>query len=521
MTNQVSALSFRQALLAMLGISLVLMLSALDQTVIGNALPSIVAELQGFELYAWVATGYLLTSIVTIPVFGRLGDYYGRKPFVIAATIVFTLASLVCALANDMLVLVIGRALQGVGGGMLIGTAFACIPELFPDTRQRLRWQMMLSALFSVVNAIGPGLGGFLTEAYGWRSVFYLNLPLGCLALFFAWRYLPHYRPVQVTGIRLDWLGALLIALALGSLQLGAEWMGHSSTALSTALGGVCLVSVAALWYWERRCKSALLPPAMFAVPSLRILFLLSMLAGAIMFTLLFYLPLLLQGSYGYSPKDAGLLITPLALSITLGAIVNSRIVTRLRNPNLLPLAGFAALLLACVGLSLVGRQASFNTLLMLILLAGVGLGFILLNLTVFTQTLAERQFLGIATALTQSLRLVGGLLGTAAMGVLVNLLYVSHLNRMFLAEGQEGELARYIDPQILLNATPVAAGVNHQLLELARDALARSVGVGLLMCAGLGVVALLVLYRLAPVKLLAATSTARESKAPESTAPK
>jgi EmrB/QacA subfamily drug resistance transporter len=501
MTTPVNALSFRQALLAMLGISLVLMLSALDQTVIGNALPSIVAELQGFELYAWVATGYLLTSIVTIPVFGRLGDYYGRKPFVIAATIVFTLASLVCALANDMLVLVIGRALQGVGGGMLIGTAFACIPELFPDTRQRLRWQMMLSALFSVVNAIGPGLGGFLTEAYGWRSVFYLNLPLGCLALFFAWRYLPHYRPVQVKGIKLDWLGALLIAVALGSLQLGAEWMGHSSTALSAGMGLICLLSVAALWYWERRCTSALLPPAMFAVPSLRILFLLSMLAGAIMFTLLFYLPLLLQGSYGYSPQDAGLLITPLALSITLGAIVNSRIVTRLRNPNWLPLGGFAALLMACVGLSLAGREASFNTLLMLILLAGVGLGFILLNLTVFTQTLAERQFLGIATALTQSLRLVGGLLGTAAMGVLVNLLYVSHLNRAFLAAGQESQLAGYIDPQVLLTAA--SAGDHNPLLEMAREALARSVGVGLLMCAGLGVIALLVLYRLTPVKLL------------------
>jgi len=503
MTTQASALSFRQALLAMLGISLVLMLSALDQTVIGNALPSIVAELQGFELYAWVATGYLLTSIVTIPVFGRLGDYYGRKPFVLAATIVFTLASLVCALANDMWVLVVGRALQGVGGGMLIGTAFACIPELFPDTRQRLRWQMMLSALFSVVNAIGPGLGGYLTGAYGWRSVFYLNLPLGCLALFFAWRYLPHYRPVQVTGIRLDWPGALLIAVALGSLQLGAEWMGHSSTVLSATLGLICVTAVLALWHWERRCASALLPPAMFAMSSLRILFVLSMLAGAIMFTLLFYLPLLLQGSYGYSPQDAGLLITPLALSITLGAIVNSRIVTRLRNPNWLPLAGFLALLLACAGLAVAGRGASFHALLLLILLAGVGLGFILLNLTVFTQTLAERQFLGIATALTQSLRLVGGLLGTAAMGVLINLLYVSQLSQAFLAQGHERAIARYIDPQILLTSTVVDSAETHALLELARGALANSVGVGLLMCAGLGVIALLVLYRLPPVRLV------------------
>ncbi|WP_248800722.1 MFS transporter [Pseudomonas sp. MWU13-2105] len=505
-------LTFRQALLAMLGISLVLMLSALDQTVIGNALPSIVAELNGFELYAWIATGYLLASIVTIPIFGRLGDYYGRKPFVMAATLIFTLASLACALASDMLWLVIGRILQGVGGGMLIGTAFACIPELFPDTRQRLRWQMLLSALFSVVNAIGPGLGGYLTGAYGWRAVFYINLPLGCLALFFAWRYLPYHRPHQRAHINLDWPGAMLIALALGSLQLFVEWLGHSSLILSATLGLSCAVATSALWRWERRCQHALLPAALLELPSMRLLFLLSMAAGAIMFSLLFYLPLLLQGSYGYSPQDAGLLITPLALSITLGAIVNSRIVTRLRNPNLLPLCGFVALLLACLGLAIAGRSASFKVLLGLILLAGLGLGFILLNLTVFTQTLAERQFLGIATALTQSLRLVGGLLGTASMGVLVNLLYSANLQRLFIAHGHADGLALYADPQILLR--PDAALHEHaQWLNLARDALARSVGIGLLLCAGIGVLALFILHRLPPVKLNVAPATAAPEK--------
>ncbi|WP_416427589.1 MFS transporter [Pseudomonas sp. App30] len=497
-----SALTFKQALLAMLGLSLVLMLSALDQTVIGNALPSIVAQLQGFELYAWVATGYLLASIVTIPIFGRLGDYYGRKPFVLAATVIFTLASLVCALANDMLVLVLGRALQGVGGGMLIGTAFACIPELFPDTRQRLRWQILLSALFSVVNAIGPGLGGYLTGAFGWRSVFYINLPLGAVALCFAWRYLPHYRPLQSRAIRLDWLGALLIAVALGSLQLFVEWLGQAQVWGSAILGAVCIAAAVALWCWERRCSEALLPAALFRSPSVRLLFVLSLLAGAIMFSLLFYLPLLLQGSYGYSPQDAGLLITPLALSITLGAIVNGRIITHLRNPNLIPLAGFAVLLVACAGLALVGLHASFHALLGLILLAGLGLGFILMNLTVFTQTLAERQFLGIATALTQSLRLVGGLLGTAVMGVLVKLLYASHLQGAFIAAGQPDALPRFIDPQVLLKA-----GGDPALLQLARQALAQALGSGLLLCAGLGVLALWVLYRLPPVALTRAAA--------------
>ncbi|KKI26485.1 MULTISPECIES: MFS transporter [Pseudomonas syringae group] len=504
------ALTFRQALLAMLGISLVLMLSALDQTVIGNALPSIVSELNGFELYAWVATGYLLASIVTIPIFGRLGDFYGRKPFVLAATVIFTLASLLCALADSMLALVIGRALQGVGGGMLIGTAFACVPELFPDTRQRLRWQVLLSAMFSVVNAIGPGLGGYLAGEFGWRSVFWLNLPLGVIALFFAWRFLPWYRPQTAGAIRLDWIGAMLIVLSLGSLQLFVEWLGQRALAISLLCGVITVVAMTGLWFWERRCTFALLPAGLFANRSIRLLFIMSLLAGAIMFTLLFYLPLLLQGSYGYSPQDAGLLLTPLALSITLGAIVNSRIVTCLANPNWLPIGGFIALSVACIALALVGLQAGFATLLGLILLAGLGLGFILLNLTVFTQTLAERQFLGIATALTQSLRLVGGLLGTAAMGVLVKLLYIANLQRALTAAGQIKTMPHLADPQVLLQHS--SADVDATLL-LARTALAQAVGTGLMICAALGVLALVVLYRLPRVTLYQAPHTAIPAK--------
>jgi len=493
-------LSFRQALLAMLGVSLVLMLSALDQTVIGNALPSIVAELNGFELYAWVATGYLLASIVTIPVFGRLGDYYGRKPFVIAATLIFTFASLLCALADGMVALVAGRALQGIGGGMLVGTAFACIPELFPDTRQRLRWQIMLSSCFSIVNAIGPGLGGVLTAHFGWRSVFWLNLPLGALALYFAWRHLPWYRPAKGNVVRMDWTGAVLIALALGSLQLFVEWLGHASTLACATLGLLSLAAFAALWFQERRCPAPLLPDVLFKDPSLRVLFILALLAGAVMFTLLFYLPLLLQSGYGYSPQQAGVLITPLALSITLGAIVNSRVMTRMANPNRLPQGGFLALALACAGLALAGPQAGFNSLLWLILLAGLGLGFIFLNLSVFTQTLAQRQYLGIATALQQSLRLVGGLLGTACMGALVNVLYAWNLRQALATAGHPEALSLLADPQVLAHGT---AAISPALLALGRGALIEAIAAGLLLCALLAATALWVLRGLPVVQLL------------------
>lgn len=512
-TAEHPVLTFRQALLAMLGVSLVLMLSALDQTVIGNALPSIVAELDGFELYAWVATGYLLSSIVTIPIFGRLGDYYGRKPFVIAATLIFMAASLLCALADGMLALVIGRALQGVGGGMLVGTAFACVPELFPDTHQRLRWQIMLSALFSVVNAIGPGLGGFMTAHLGWRSVFWLNLPLGALALYFAWRHLPWYRPPAGQIIRMDWLGAGLIAVGLGSLQLFVEWLGHSSAQACTALGLLSLTAFIGLWLQERRSPAALLPRALFADVRMRVLFTLAVLAGAVMFTLLFYLPLLLQGGYGYSPQQAALLITPLALSITLGAIVNSRVMTRMANPNHLPLGGFAALGSACLGLALVGAGASFNALLGLILLAGLGLGFIFLNLSVFTQTLVERQYLGIATALQQSLRLVGGLLGTACMGALVNVLYAWRLAQQLTLAGQRQAAALLADPQVLSHGS---SELTPALLALGRTALIQAMSTGLGLCALLAFGGLLVLRRLPVVQLVKpATAATPESHKP------
>ncbi len=203
----------------MLGLCFVIMMVAIDQTVVGTALPTVVADLNGFKYYAWVATAYLLTSVITVPIFGRLGDLYGRKPFVVASVVVFLSASIFCGLSDSMIQLVIARALQGVGGGMLVGTAFASVPDLFPDTQVRLRWQMLLSSAFGVANGVGPTLGGILTEQLGWRAVFFMNVPLGLIALFFLLRYMPHIRQIRGAQVRMDWLGAVLVALGLASLQ--------------------------------------------------------------------------------------------------------------------------------------------------------------------------------------------------------------------------------------------------------------------------------------------------------------
>ncbi|KQR84720.1 disulfide bond formation protein DsbA [Burkholderia sp. Leaf177] len=506
-------LPFRESLMAMLGICFVTMLVALDQTVVGTALPTIVAELKGFDLYAWVATSYLLTSVITVPIFGRLGDYYGRKPFVIASIVVFTAASALCGMANNMLFLVLARGLQGIGGGMLVGTAFACIADLFPDSVVRLRWQVMMSSAFGIANAVGPSLGGILTQYYGWRSVFYVNLPVGLISVFFVWRFLPHLRHIKHEGkMRLDWQGAGLIAIALGSLQLFVEMLPKHGVSAGTLV--LLVVSVAcgyALWKWERRCDYAILPVDMFRNKSLSALFTLAILGGFTMFSLLFYAPLLFQGGFGMSPKDAGLIITPLVVFITIGSILNGRIVTRVKNPNAMLYVGFALLAISCLGVVIATRSMPRPLLMAIMVLGGMGLGFVMPNLTVFAQLTAGREHLGIATALLQSLRMIGGMVGTALTGTLITHLYASGVQLSLDKDNAGHWFGDLSDPQILINhdaqttllSQLVAAGHNGvALLESARESLVAAIHIGIAVAAVVAVIAVWQSRRVPPVRL-------------------
>src|SRR3954451_5895270 len=227
-------LPFRESLMAMVGISLVNMLGALDQTVFSTALPSIVSELKGFDYYAWIVTSYLLASVVTVPIFGRLGDFFGRKPFVIAAISTFTVASVLCGFAQSMQFLMVMRAFQGVGAGMMVGTAFAAIPDLFPDPHSRVRWQVVMAAAYGIGTAAGPSLGGLLSQHYGWRSTFFINLPVGIISLVCVLVYLPLFRHYHEEKVQIDWGGAALVSVALGSLQLFVELSPKSGWSIST-----------------------------------------------------------------------------------------------------------------------------------------------------------------------------------------------------------------------------------------------------------------------------------------------
>lgn len=455
MKSDSPAVTAKHPVAALGGIAVVMMLIALDQTVVGTALPQMVSELQGFGLYPWVAASFLLTNAIFIPVTGRLGDLYGRKPFLLAAIILFTAASALCGLANSMLQLVLARGLQGVGGGMLVGSAFASVSDLFPNTLDRVRWQVMLSAAFGIASGLGPVLGGVMTEHLGWRSVFYVNLPVGLLALPVVWHFLPRIVHHQSHQQRMDWLGVALLTLAFGTLLLTTE-MGDQLgfTSLSFwALVGISLVFWAVFVRHQRHTDGPVIPPHLFESATVRTLAALATLTGVVMFVLIFYAPLLLQGGFGLSPKQAGLTITPLLVGITCGSVINGRLIPRLAHPERLFSYGVLLLIITLLALCTTTANTSSGWLSGIFAVCGLSLGFQLPNLTLQMQSAVSRKDMGAASALIQTLRSLGSMFGASVAGLLVNLSFarsVAHtLSEQGLTDARVQHL--FVNPQILV----------------------------------------------------------------------
>jgi EmrB/QacA subfamily drug resistance transporter len=504
--------NFSDKLLAMLGLCFVLIMVALDQTVIGTALPTIVAELNGFELYAWVGTSYLLTSVIAVPIFGKLGDEYGRKSFVIIAIVLFTFASMLCGMAQSLFQLVLARALQGIGGGMLVATSFASIPDIFPDTHERLRWQVLFSTAFGLANAIGPSLGGYLTEFWGWRWVFFVNLPVGMLSLAFIWLFLPKIRYSTQSPSPMDWLGAFLIALTLGSLQLMVEWLLQSKPITQLIpLGVVGIVSGFTLFWWERRCKFPIIPLDMFKDNVLGPVFALSSMMGFCLFAIMYYAPLMFQGGFGLSPNEAGFLITPLAVFITVGSIANGRIMSRIDSPNFVLYVGLFVFLISAIAMTQVTIKTPHSMIIAAMAIGGLGIGLLLPNLTLIVQASAAKTQLGIATAMLQSMRMVGSMMGAAVIGSIISSQYILKIHAL-LATKKSAQLESVLDdPQILfshekseqlIHLLQLSKVEGLHLLANAKEALVNAVHYSQWFITGLVIIAFWLAYRIPKVNI-------------------
>ncbi|EFF78335.1 transporter, major facilitator family protein [Achromobacter piechaudii ATCC 43553] len=341
------ARSKRDLLMAMAGVSATVVLAALDSTIISTTLPRVAEALDGMALYAWVGTGYLLATAASILIFGRLGDMFGRKPLMLVSVLIIALGSIACGLAQSMTQLIVFRTLQGVGGGMMIATAFAAPADLFPDAKQRVRWMALVSAAFAMASGIGPVLGGLL------------------------------------------------------------------------ALIGVAAIVI--LIPTERRVQSPIFPLRVLAGRESRLLNLAAMMVGAVMFVLIFYSPLLLQQVLGYTPSEAGLLLTPLVAAISVGSIINGRMFPKQTEPQRLMVFGGLLLASGTLMVLLISPGTSAWWILAAFFVNGCALGFLLPNLTLFMQMLSERRDVGVASALVQTTRAIGSALGTALVGIMIS----------------------------------------------------------------------------------------------------
>jgi EmrB/QacA subfamily drug resistance transporter len=394
-------------------------LAALDQTIVSTALPTIVGDLGGLNHLSWVVTSYLLASTVSTPLYGKLGDMLGRKPVFLAAILIFLAGSMLAGLSQSMGELIGFRALQGIGAGGLMVGAQAIIADIVPP-RERGRYMGLIGSVFAVASVAGPLLGGFLVDNLSWRWVFYVNMPVGGLAVLIVVTRLHLHTPH--TRHRVDYLGAGLLSGAVGALILLATWGGTeyawgSPTIIGLGVAG-CALLAAFIWR-ESRAAEPILPLQLFRSRVFSVANAMGFTIGMAMFGAIVFIPLYLQLVYGASPTSSGLRLLPLMAGLLVAAIASGRVITRIGRYKPFPIAGTAVLVVGMYLLSRLGVGTAPWLASIYMLVVGVGIGLVMQVLVLVVQNDVRPQEVGVATSTATFFRSVGGSFGVAIFGTI------------------------------------------------------------------------------------------------------
>lgn len=415
-----SRISHDKVLVVFGGLLLVMLLAALDSTIVATALPTIVGELGGLEHISWVVTAYLLAQTIVTPIYGKLGDLYGRKRVLQFAIIIFLIGSALCGLSQTMTHLILFRAIQGLGGGGLMVTTQAVVADIIPP-RDRGRYQGIFGAAFGVASVAGPLLGGYFTTNLTWRWIFYINLPLGILALV----VLAATLPAQSSYLRhnVDYIGAALLATALSAVVLVTDLGGLVyawSSPLMIGLIGLAVVGLAAFIFVEQRAPEPILPLHLFRTRDVWVTSVMGLIIGFALLGSVTYLPLYLQIVKGLSPTASGLRMVPLMAGTLVTSILAGQIVSRTGRYKIFPIVGTTMVTLSLFLISRMTMETSIATASLYMLLLGLGLGFVMQVLIIAVQNAVDYHDLGVATSNAILFRFIGGSLGTALLGAVL-----------------------------------------------------------------------------------------------------
>lgn len=436
-----------------LSIGLLLLLASLDQTIVSTALPTIVADLGGLEHLSWVVTAYVLTSTIAAPLYGKLGDLYGRRNMVMVSVALFLLGSALCGFAGSMTALIVSRAVQGLGGGGLFVLALSVVGDVI-QPKDRGKVQGVFAAVFSISSVIGPLAGGWFVQYVNWHWIFFINIPLGLIAVAI---FAASFRPSGIrTKHKIDWAGAAALTLGLGTLTLVTSLGGRSlawSSPEAVAMVLVAALSLLAFVWIENRAAEPILPLGLFKLNVFWVTCVIGFVAGVAMFGAITFVPLYLQIAKATSPTQSGLLMIPMTVGILVSSTFAGRYMGKTGRYLILPKLGLSVLLIGMLLLSQLQADTGMVVFSLSLACVGLGMGFIFPVVTTAVQNAVPRETLGTATAAGIMVRQTGGSLGVAAFGALFASRLESGLETA--GAGLPSEAAANLGPQMLAKLSP------------------------------------------------------------------
>jgi EmrB/QacA subfamily drug resistance transporter len=499
-------LTRRQTVLLVASLMLGTALAALDTTIVGTAMPTIVGALGGVELYSWVITAYLLTSTTTVPLYGRLADLYGRKPVYLFGIVLFLVGSALCGLAATMEQLIAFRALQGIGAGAILPMGMTILGDTF-GIEQRARIQAFTTAVWGTSSVVGPATGALIVTYLHWGWVFLVNVPVGIAAI--AMLNANYHERVAHRERSIDWFGAGLLTAAIALLLLGLQRSGvprsSSGTVELAGLFAGALAMGVAFVLVELRTPDPVMPLGLFARPLIGVGYLASFLLGAVQFGVASFVPLYVQGAMGGDARSVGLTVMPMAIGWPIGAIASGRLIVRVGYRRVL-LAGMSATALGAAALLTLTPSSSMAQVMLPVGVVGLGMGLSNSPIVIALQNAVVWNRRGIITSLVQFFRSIGGSCGVALMGAVVNLELAGRVGdlpaRTGAALGRRGDVvSQLLDPATRAGLGPeVVARVQAALADALWDVYLFPAA-----CALLGLVLVVVRFPSGSVQQLAA----------------
>lgn len=414
----------------MLAVMSGMLLASLDQTIVATALPRIVGDLHGLNELSWVVTAYLLASTISVPISGKLSDIYGRKKLFLLSIFIFVTGSALSGLSQNMMELIIFRAYQGVGAGMLMSMSFTVIGDLF-SPKERGRWQGIIGAVFGLSSVVGPLLGGYLTDHASWRWNFYINVPVGIIAFFMISTFMPHIDTSKIRQ-RIDYWGAALLSGGLTGLLLGFVWGGAQYAWASPQVISIfafATISLASFAVVElKHAKDPILPLELFKSSIFSLSMLIVFLIGLAMFGAILYIPLFAQDVLGRSATNSGIILMPMVLSIVVVSIISGQLMSRTGRYKAMAIFGTGTITAGLLWLSRLGVDTTDAQLAIHMIFLGVGLGFGMPVFNLIVQNAFPHSRLGVVTSSVQMFRSVGATIGVAIAGSILNNRLAYHL---------------------------------------------------------------------------------------------